>query len=269
MNRIEEKLSLLTEKKEKAFVTYMTAGLPDIKGTKDLIFAQQEAGADIIELGIPFSDPVADGPILQNASYQAICRGVNLEKIFQLMEEVRREGASVPIVFMMYYNTILHYGIHSFAEKCRECGVDGVLSPDLPLEEQAPLRNALEECGSTILIPQVSQVSGDRIYEIMKGVRGFVYCISSMDAAGQTETSYKEMIPYLKKVKELSKIPVFMEYVIQKPDDILPLRDLVDGLIVRSHFVEFLEKQGYCPEAAKQYCRNLKEKLQIHYSGRN
>lgn len=103
----------------------------------------------------------------------------------------------------------------------------------------------------------------------MKGVRGFVYCISSMDAAEQTETSYKEMIPYLKKVKELSKIPVFMEYVIQKPDDILSLRDLVDGLIVRSHFVEFLEKQGYCPEAAKQYCRNLKEKLQIHYSGRN
>ena len=135
MNRIEKRMEELQNKNEKAFVTYMTAGLPDMEGTKALIKAQAEAGIDIIELGIPFSDPTADGPVIQDASYRSICKGTNLKGVFAAVEEVRKD-CDVPLVFMMYYNTILYYGVDAFARKCAEVGVDGLIIPDLPKEEQ-------------------------------------------------------------------------------------------------------------------------------------
>ena len=136
MNRIEKKLQSLQEKKEKAFITYITAGLPDMDHCAKLIRAQEEAGLDILELGIPFSDPAADGPVIQDASYRSILKGTNLRKCFELVDGVRKDGCELPIVFMMYYNTVLHYGLEAFAEKCAKVGVDGLIIPDLPLEEQ-------------------------------------------------------------------------------------------------------------------------------------
>ena len=127
MNRIEKQFAKLQEKNEKAFVTYITAGLPDLEATKAIIRAQEQAGIDVIELGIPFSDPIADGPVIQQASYEAILAGATLRKIFAALEELRSEGLEVPIVFMMYYNTVVHYGIEAFAAKCHEAGVDGLM----------------------------------------------------------------------------------------------------------------------------------------------
>ena len=135
MNRIEKRMEELQNKNEKAFVTYMTAGLPDMEGTKALIKAQAEAGIDIIELGIPFSDPTADGPVIQDASYRSICKGTNLKGVFAAVEEVRKD-CDVPLVFMMYYNTILYYGVDAFARKCAEVGVDGLIIPDLPKDRK-------------------------------------------------------------------------------------------------------------------------------------
>lgn len=116
MNRIEERMKQLQEKGEKAFITYMTAGLPDFEGTKRLLKGMEHAGCDVVELGVPFSDPVADGPVIQNASYRAICNGVNLKKIFQMVEEVRKDGLELPLIFMMYYNTVLCYGVEAFVK---------------------------------------------------------------------------------------------------------------------------------------------------------
>ena len=124
MNRIESRMNYLKENNKKAFITYTTAGFPDMKKTKEIIFAQEEAGIDVIELGIPFSDPVADGPVIQDASVKAINAGANLEKVFVLMKELRDEKCEVPILFMMYYNTSYHYGLDAFVKKCAECGVD-------------------------------------------------------------------------------------------------------------------------------------------------
>lgn len=115
---------------------------------------------DVIELGVPFSDPVADGPVIQDASYRAICGGVNVKKIFAMMQELRTEGVTVPIIFMMYYNTILHYGVEAFVKRCNEAGVDGLIVPDLPFEEQEELMTALDASEDTILIQLVSPVSG-------------------------------------------------------------------------------------------------------------
>ena len=149
MNRIEKRMEELQNKNEKAFVTYMTAGLPDMEGTKALIKAQAEAGIDIIELGIPFSDPTADGPVIQDASYRSICKGTNLKGVFAAVEEVRKD-CDVPLVFMMYYNTILYYGVDAFARKCAEVGVDGLIIPDLPKEEQFELVDPHSACRTSI-----------------------------------------------------------------------------------------------------------------------
>lgn len=263
MNRIEEKLAALKEKGEKAFITYITAGLPDIEGTKAIIKAQENAGTDMIELGVPFSDPTADGPVIQAASYRAICNGVNVKMVFQAVEELRGEGVNIPMVFMMYYNTILHYGVEAFVKKCNEVGVDGLIIPDLPFEEQEEINSCLKNSDSTILIQLVSPVSGKRIPIILENARGFVYCVSSMGVTGQKGTFHREVLSYLKSVKEVSKIPVMMGFGIREAKDVEPMKDVIDGAIVGTHFIQIMEEQGFSPEAAKTYCSKFKEELNL------
>lgn len=261
MNRIEAALGALQEKKEKAFITYITAGLPDYEKTKEIIKAQEQAGTDIIELGIPFSDPIADGPVIQNASYEAIQNGANLEKTLTCMEELRAEGVKMPIVFMMYYNTVLHYGVEAFAKKCQEIGVDGLIIPDLPYEEQEELKEALSGSDNTILIQLVSPVSKERIPMILKDARGFVYCVSSMGVTGQEGTFHKEILHYLTEVKKVSKIPVMMGFGIRTAEDVKPMKEVIDGAIVGSHFINLMREHNFDPKAAGDYCHTFKEEL--------
>lgn len=261
MNRIENRFGELKEKNEKAFITYITAGLPDLEHTKAIVKAQEKAGTDVIELGIPFSDPIADGPVIQQASYEAILNGATLKKIFVMLEELRNEGCQIPIIFMMYYNTVLHYGIDEFAKKCQETGVDGLIIPDLPFEEQDELRDALGEDDRTIMIQLVSPVSKDRIPMILENARGFVYCVSSMGVTGQGGSFHKEIMDYLSYVKAVSEIPVMMGFGIRTAEDIRPMKDVIDGAIVGSHFINLMKEHGFEAEAAAEYCRTFKTEL--------
>lgn len=259
-NRIEARMSELKESNEKAFITYITAGLPNMEATKDIIKAQ--AGyTDVIELGIPFSDPIADGPVIQQASYEAILNGASLKKTFELMEELRAEGVEQPIVFMMYYNTIVNMGIDAFVNKCHEAGVDGLIVPDLPFEEQEPLCKALGDDERTILIQLVSPISKDRIPMILENAKGFVYCVSSMGVTGQSATFHKEVINYLKNVKEQSSIPVMMGFGIRTAKDIESMKDIIDGAIVGSHFINLMRESGFKKEAATEYARTFKKEM--------
>ncbi|SET15167.1 tryptophan synthase subunit alpha [[Clostridium] polysaccharolyticum] len=260
MNRIEDRLNQLKEKGEKAFITYMTAGLPDMEGTKALLKAQEEAGTDIVEIGIPFSDPVADGPVIQDASYRSILKGTNLKKTFQAVKEVREE-CQIPIIFMMYYNTILHYGVKEFVEKCEEAGVDGLIVPDLPFEEQKEIKACMTSENAPILIELVSPVSKQRVPMILENARGFVYCVSSMGVTGQEGSFYDTVSDYLKEVKAQSKIPVMMGFGIKEAKDVEFVKDTIDGCIVGTHFIEVLEESGYDLEAAKKYIREFKSGL--------
>ena len=220
MNRIETALQALQEKKEKAFITYITAGLPDYDKTKAIIKAQEAAGTDIIELGIPFSDPVADGPVIQAASYEAILGGANLEKTFTCMKEMRTDGVQIPIVFMMYYNTVLHYGVEKFVKECNACGVDGLIIPDLPLEEQEELQTQLQEA-----------------------------------------TFHRQILEYLTAVKKEAKIPVMMGFGIRTAEDVRPMKEIIDGAIVGSHFITLMRKHDFDPQAAADYCSTFKKEL--------
>ena len=238
MNRIETALQALQEKEEKAFITYITAGLPDYDKTKAIIKAQEAAGTDIIELGIPFSDPVADGPVIQAASYEAILGGANLEKTFTCMKEMRTDGVQIPVVFMMYYNTVLHYGVEKFVKECNACGVDGLIIPDLPLEEQEELQT-----------------------KILKNARGFVYCVSSMGVTGQEATFHRQILEYLTAVKKEAKIPVMMGFGIRTAEDVRPMKEIIDGAIVGSHFITLMRKHDFDPQAAADYCSTFKKEL--------
>lgn len=261
MNRIENRLNLLKEENKKAFITYITAGLPNLEKTKDIIKAQEMAGTDIVEMGIPFSDPIADGPVIQQASYEAILNGASLKKIFVCLEEMRAEGVEIPVVFMMYYNTIVHFGIEKFVEECHRTGVDGLIVPDLPYEEQETLANALAGDDRTILIQLVSPVSKERIPMILENARGFVYCVSSMGVTGQAADFHKEVISYLSYVKENSQIPVMMGFGIREASDVKPMKDIIDGAIVGSHFINILRESDFDENAAADYSRKFKKEL--------
>lgn len=262
-NRIEKRMTLLKQNQEKAFITYMTAGLPDMEACKKLIKAQEEAGTDVIELGIPFSDPAADGPVIQAASYKAIQLGINLRKVLAMVGELREEGVEIPIIFMMYYNTALYYGLKEFVDRCQETGVDGLIIPDLPMEEQGELARQLKRADTPILIQLVSPVSGRRIPEILKNARGFVYCISSMGVTGQKGIFHKETADYLAEVKARAGIPVMMGFGIRNAVDVAPVKDVIDGAIVGSHFITLLEESNYNIEKAKNYCRTFRQELNI------
>ena len=260
MNRIVNRLEALKTKGEKAFITYMTAGLPDLERTADIIRAQAEAGVDVIELGVPFSDPVADGPVIQDASYQSILKGTNLVKTFDIVADVRKD-CEVPIIFMLYYNTIMYYGIEAFIDKCIETGVDGIIVPDLPYEEQFEIKAFLAKSGAPKLIPLVSPVSKDRLPKLLDGAEGFVYCVSSMGVTGQAADFHKNVREYLETVKAEAKIPVMMGFGIRTAADVAMLRDTIDGCIVGSHFIKLMQENNYGIEKIQEYIRTFKKEL--------
>ena len=262
MNRIEERLQQVKEKNEKAFITYMTAGLPDMEGCEALVKAQAEAGIDVLELGIPFSDPVADGPVIQAASYKSIQQGTNLRKVFDMAEKIREDGCQVPLVFMMYFNTILYYGLEDFVKKCAQVGVDGLIIPDLPYEEQKQLQDVLDVVEQApVLIQLVTPVSGDRIPMLLEHARGFVYCVSSMGVTGQAADFHKNVVNYLAQVKKVSKIPVMMGFGIRTAADVLPMKEIIDGCIVGSHFINLMEENNYSTDVAKEYVNSFKKEM--------
>ena len=261
MNRIEERLATLQAKKEKAFITYLTAGLPNMEATAAIVKAQEEAGTDIIEIGVPFSDPIADGPVIQQASYEAIQAGANLKKSFELIAGLRADGVKLPIVFMLYYNTVLHYGLENFVKKCQKIGVDGLIIPDLPLEEQGPIKQYLTG-DETILIQLVSPVSAGRIGEIVKSARGFIYCVSSMGVTGQSGSFHKEILGYLSDVKKQSPVPVMMGFGITEAKDVAPMKDVIDGAIVGSAIVKIIAKYGKdAPTYVGEYVKSMKDAM--------
>ena len=186
---------------------------------------------------------------------------MNLKKVLEAMKKLRSAKIEIPIVFMMYYNTILHYGVEAFVDACIESGVDGLIIPDLPLEEQDEIKEFLQKENAPILIQLVSPVSKDRIPEILKDARGFVYCVSSMGVTGQEATFHRQILEYLTAVKKEAKIPVMMGFGIRTAEDVRPMKEIIDGAIVGSHFITLMRKHGFDPQAAADYCSTFKKEL--------
>lgn len=239
-SRIEETFELLKEQNKKALIPFITCGDPDIDTTYQLVLKMEQAGANIIELGIPYSDPLADGEIIQRASNRALSAGVNIEDCLELVERLRTK-TQIPLLFLVYYNPVFKYGIHSFISKCIEVGVDGMVIPDLPLEEREDLDTYIQGKPFNI-ISLVAPTSGDRIKEIVSQSRGFIYCVSSKGVTGKRASFEVDLENFLLEIKKYTDIPTAIGFGISDRKTVEKLKTITDGIIVGSAIVEKIEQ---------------------------
>lgn len=249
-----------TFKNGKAFIPFITAGDPNLDVTKELILAMDKSGADIIEIGIPFSDPVAEGIVIQQADERALSAGTTTDKIFEMVREISAE-CSATLAFMTYINPIYVYGVDKFMSNCRDCGISAVIVPDVPFEEKEELKPACDKYGIDI-ISLIAPTSKDRIKMIAKEAQGFLYCVSSMGVTGvrkQITTNIGEMI---KTVKEVSNIPCAVGFGISTPEQAKEMVKYADGVIVGSAIVKIIAQYGEnAVEPVSNYVKSMKEAI--------
>lgn len=245
----------------KAFIPFITAGDPTLAITEKLIHEMSRAGADLIELGIPFSDPIAEGPVIQNADVRALESGTTTDKIFEMVRRVR-ETNDVPLAFMTYINPIFSYGPQRFMEKCREVGVCAVIVPDLPFEERHELQTFCHEYGVT-LISMIAPTSKERIRTIAKEAEGFIYCVSSMGVTGMRQTLGNDAEDMVQLVKEVKDIPCAIGFGISNPEQAKKMADISDGVIVGSAIVKIIEEFGVdCVSHVAEFVREMKKAIE-------
>lgn len=246
MSRIDRTFNVLKNKGQSALIPFVMAGDPDIKTTEALVFKMAEAGADIIELGVPFSDPLADGPTIQSASQRALQNGVNLKVIFSLTE--RLKGIDTPLVLMTYFNPVFRYGIREFAEGCQRSGVDGVIIPDLPPEEAGPWIQEARRTGlDTIFLIAPTSPPG-RIRLVSRCTRGFIYYVSITGVTGTRQKLPEELELAVKGIKEQSKKRVAVGFGVSTPEQAKAISLFADGVIVGSAIVKIIEENLKNPE---------------------
>ncbi len=237
MNRIDEKFAELKGKGEKALIAYFTAGLPSVNGTIEIVKGAEKSGVDIVELGVPFSDPIADGPIIQDASFRALEAGMNVDKVFDICKALKR-SVKLPYLLMTYYNPVYKYGCVKFARRCAETGISGIIIPDLPFEESRDIRKILKKHG-TILVSFLTPFTPlKRAKRILKDAEGFVYFITSAGVTGPRKSFSSEMAKKLKEIRTMTGIPVSAGFGISSAVQIEQICDNVDGVIIGSFFVK-------------------------------
>jgi tryptophan synthase alpha chain len=244
----------------KAFIPFITAGDPSITVTEQLIYSMYEAGADLVEIGIPFSDPVAEGPVIQAADERALAAGVTVDDVFSMMERVRK-SCDVPVALMTYVNPVVRYGTERFMKNCSKAGIDAVIVPDVPFEERDELLPFCGRYGIT-LISMVAPTSGERIRMIAAEAEGFIYCVSSPGVTGIRETIGNEAGEMVRAIKTVKDIPCAIGFGISTPEQAAELSRLGDGIIVGSAVVKIVEQ--YCEDCVghvAEYVRRMKEAI--------
>lgn len=263
-SRITKKFQDIKSMGKKGLISYITAGDPDLDTTYRLVLEMEKAGVDIVELGIPYSDPLADGPVIQRASQRALKSGADIDTIFQLVERLREE-TEIPLVFLVYFNCVFKYGFKRFLDKCQEKGVDGLIIPDLPLEERRELKEMMK--GYNIdLIPLVAPTSQERIKAIVEDSEGFVYCISSMGVTGKRDNFETDLNKFLNEVRKYTDLPLALGFGISTPEMVKKLKALCDALIVGSGIIEEIErgiKEGAIEEKVFEFVKKLSEAKNI------
>ncbi len=237
MSRIAEAF-----KNGKAFIPFVTGGDPNLETTKELLIAMEAAGADLIEVGLPFSDPIAEGIVIQEANERALSAGCSTDRLFDTIKEARKT-VKVPIVFLTYINPIFTYGKERFMKRCVECGVDGLIVPDLPYEEKGEIKDTCENY-QVDLISMIAPTSKERICMIAKEARGFIYVVSSLGVTGvrsEIKTNVEEMTAM---IREVTDVPCAIGFGISTPEQAAKMAAVSDGAIVGSAIVRMVEAHG-------------------------
>lgn len=246
--------------KGKAFIPFITCGDPDLETTEKIVRAAVTNGADLIELGIPFSDPTAEGPVIQGANIRALAGGVTTDKIFEMVKRLRKD-ISIPMVFMTYANVVFSYGAERFIGVCNEIGIDGLILPDLPFEEKEeflPLCHKYD----VDLISLIAPTSDNRIAMIAKEAEGFIYIVSSLGVTGTRKEITTDLDALVSKVRQNTDVPCAIGFGISTPEQAAKMAAVSDGAIVGSAIIKIIEKHG--KDAAKpvgEYIKSMKDAI--------
>ncbi|MBC7326208.1 MAG: tryptophan synthase subunit alpha [Moorella sp. (in: Bacteria)] len=243
VERVSAAFAARKKEGRKALIVYLCAGDPTLEVTAAAVKELAAAGVDIIELGVPFSDPVADGPVIQAASNRALATGTTLPQIIDLVKSLR-SGLAIPLVLMSYYNPLLQHGLKGLAADLAAAGVDGLIVPDLPLEESGPLRQELAQTGVAAISLVAPTTPAERLQQIAAAARGFIYCVSLTGVTGTRESLPPGIETYLAKVRDATDLPLGIGFGIGNPEQARLLAPLGDGIIVGSAVVQTLHEKG-------------------------
>jgi len=242
----------------KAFIPFITCGDPDTETTLKTVIAAEKNGADLIELGIPFSDPTAEGPVIQGANIRALAGGITTDKVFDLVRKIR-ETVTIPLVFMTYANVVFSYGADRFIKTCSEIGIDGLIIPDIPYEEKEEFEPYCEKY-DVDLISMVAPTSEDRVTMIAKEAKGFIYIVSSMGVTGMRSSFSESIGNVVSKIREVTDVPCAIGFGISTPEQAKEMAKLADGVIVGSAIVKILGEKGTeAPDAIGAFVKEMKD----------
>ena len=241
MTRIEKRFEQLKSEKRQAFIPYVTAGDPSREISAELILGLEKSGADIIELGVPFSDPIADGPVIQRATERALAQHMSLRKVLQLAKEIRRQS-QIPLVLFSYYNPILRYGLERLARDAADCGIDGVLATDLTVEESADYRKAMAAANLNTIFLAAPTSSPERLKKIAQASNGFLYAVSRTGVTGETQELSNELREFITNLRKYTQIPIAVGFGISQPEHVKAVWQIADAAVVGSALVREIEK---------------------------
>lgn len=244
----------------KAFIPFITCGDPSLEITEQLVYAMEKAGADLIELGIPFSDPTAEGPVIQDADLRALSGGVTTDSIFEMVKNIRK-NSQIPMVFMTYANVVFSYGTEQFIQKAAGLGMDGLILPDIPYEEKAEFDTVCQKYGIA-LVSMIAPTSHDRIRMIAKEAQGFLYCVSSLGVTGTRSEITTDVGAMISLVKEVSDVPCAVGFGISTPEQAAEMAKVSDGVIVGSAIVKLCGQYGKeCVPYVADFVKSMKDAL--------
>lgn len=257
MNKIELKFRELREKHKKALIPFIAMGDKSLVETIEMAKVLEEAGADMVEIGIPFSDPLADGPVIENAYERALKEGLKVKDSIDTIEKITAE-VSIPIIVMIYYNIIYCKGINKFLEDLKRVKVSGLIVPDVPLEERSELLKACED-NNIILIPLVAPTSKERINKITSNSKGFIYCVSYAGTTGEQNSLSSNIKEYLQEVKVSCDIPICVGFGISSVETAKNIKDYCDGIIIGNAIVQRIGEEKSFNERREEVYEFVKE----------
>ena len=242
MSRIDDKFAELRANGDKAFIPFLTAGDPSLDATHDIVLAMEAGGADVIELGVPFSDPIADGPVIQRATERALKSGASLRGILDLVRRIRA-SSDIPLLLFSYFNPLLNYGLRELAGKARDVGLDGVLASDLTLEESRAFLDIMNEAGLNTVFLVAPTSSPQRIEKIARISTGFLYALSRTGVTGVTNELSAELVGFIRRLRSHTDNPIAVGFGISRPEHVRAVWEEADGAIVGSAIVHEIEKR--------------------------
>lgn len=244
----------------KAFIPFITAGDPSLAKTEEFILEMVRAGADLVEIGIPFSDPIAEGVVIQEADIRSLAAGTTTDKVFDMVLDLRKK-TEIPLVFMTYVNPVFHYGYEKFFSRCQEAGIDGIIIPDLPFEEKGELEDIAAAHGVD-LISMIAPTSKQRIRDIAREAKGFLYVVSSMGVTGTREEIRTDLGEILKEIRKVTDLPAAVGFGINTPEQAAEIAAVSDGVIVGSAIVKLAARYGgHAAPHMGMYVRKMKESI--------